>query len=159
MEQLPDLEKARETLKQLRQYLNEGMLLHGSKVRTEVIEPRQSSDNNPDRIIGKSFAIYAETEDVRIPILMALFDKKDKDLADCRTSYSSHGPNEPMLVSGENFTFSPGYVYVLPPEKFTTEETETEREYIATEPIKPIAVLEINPLILSLFDNIKIKTD
>lgn len=158
MEKLPDLEKARDTLRQLRLYLNEGMLLHGSKVFTETIEPRQASDNDPNRVIGKSFAIYAEAEDVRIPILMALFDKKDKNLADCRTSYSSHGLNEPMLVSGENFTFSPGYIYVLPPEKFTIEETESEQEYIATEPVIPTKVLEVNPLILSLFDDIIIES-
>jgi hypothetical protein len=156
MENLPNLEQERETLNRLRRYLKDGMLLHGSKVLVEKLEPRQASDNNKEREIGKAFAIYAETEDVRIPILMALFDKKDQTLADCRTSYSAHGPDEPIIVSGDNYTFSPGYVYALPPEKFSVEQSSTEQEHIATEPITPIAVFKVNPLILSLFDDIEI---
>ena len=156
MENLPNLEQERETLNRLRRYLSDGMLLHGSKVIVDTLEPKQASDNNKEREVGKSFAIYAETEDIRIPILMALFDKKDHTLADCRTSYSAYGPNEPMIVSGDNYTFSPGYVYVLPPEKFSIEESSTEQEHIATEPITPIAVFKVDPLILSLFDDIQL---
>lgn len=159
MENLPNLEQERETLNRLRQYISDGMLLHGTKVLTDTIEPRKASDDDENRVIGKSLAIYAEASDVRIPILMALFDKKDFGLQNCRTSYSTHGPDTPMIVSGDNYTFSPGYVYVLPPEKFTVEESLTEKEYVSNEPITPIAVIEVNPLILSLFDDIEISSN
>lgn len=155
MEQMPGQEKDREVIKTLRQYLSEGMLLHGSKVLVDQLEPRQASDDDVHRSAGKSFAIYAEASDIRIPILMALFDKADTSQADWRTSYSGHGPDEPIMVGGKNYTFTPGYIYVLPANHFKIEGDNNDREYIATEPVKPVQVIPINPSILSLFDDIE----
>lgn len=156
MEQIPGQENNREIIKTLKKYLSEGMLLHGSKVLVDQLEPRQASDDDEHRPAGKSFAIYAEANDIRIPILMALFDKADTSQADWRTSYSGHGPDEPILVGGRNYTFTPGYIYVLPSNQFKIEGDDNDREYIATEPVKPVQVIPINPSILSSFDNIEI---
>lgn len=142
-----------EKLDRLRDYLAQGYLLHGTKKRLAVLEPRQSSDDDPKRITGKAFAIYAEKEDVRIPILMALFDKADKSAGGWRSSYSQRGDG-PLVVSGENCRFTAGYVYVLPPDTFEQEGTENDREYISRSAIRPVAVIEVTPEILKQFPEI-----
>lgn len=154
MEHLPNPESNAEIVRKLQKYLDNGMLLHGSKKLLTRLEPRQSTDDNPERNIGKSLAIYAEAHDLRIPVLMALFAQADTSVASWQSGYSAHGPDTPIEVSGENYTFTPGYIYVLPREKFVTEEDENEREYIATEPVDPVEVLEVTPSILSEFDDI-----
>jgi hypothetical protein len=85
---------------------------------------------------------------------MALFDQADPSVHSWSSGYSGHGPEAPIEVNGENHTFTPGYIYVLPREPFTTEESEEEREYVAHEAITPIEVIRIEPGILSEFSDI-----
>ncbi len=154
MEGLPNVENNKEIIRTLRKYLDDGMLLHGSKTYFEELKPQQAHDDDPSRIIGKSFAIYAEAHDIRIPIIMALFAQDKPSVDGWQSGYSGHGPSEPLTISGTNYTFSPGFIYVLPPNQFKIEETENEREYIATEAVQPIDVIPINPSILNEFPDI-----
>jgi hypothetical protein len=154
MEGITNVENYGEVVKKLQKYISEGFILHGSKKLVPILEPRQATDDNINRTIGKSFAIYGEAHDIRIPILMALFTQADESLHSWKSGYSGHGPGTPLEVTGENFTFSPGYVYVLSPDHFTTEEDENEREYISHEAITPIDILKIDPTILKEFSDI-----
>jgi hypothetical protein len=141
-------------LDQLQDYLKQGYLLHGSKEKLSVVEPRQASDNDPDRKTGKAFAVYAEAHDIRIPILMALFSEKDPSKRSWSSSYSVTG-NEPMKVTGVNCTFSSGYVYVLPKDSFTKEGGANDFEYISLSPVTPTEVFEVDPSILSELHDIE----
>lgn len=138
----------------LRDYLAQGYLLHGSKEKLEIIEPRKAADTDPERTTGQAFAVYAERSDIRVPILMALFAEKDPSKKSWRSSYSAHGDG-PMKVGGENYTFSPGYVYVLPSETFTIEGEEQDHEFISEVSVIPKDVISVDPSILSELDGIE----
>ncbi len=132
-----------EKLERLEAYLAQGFLLHGSKRRLETVEPRQATDTDPDRKSGKANAVYAEAHDVRIPILMALFDKLDPELPGWRSGYHAYGEG-PIEVEGENYTFTKGFVHVLPRGSFEAEGDETDREYLSRVPVTPVDVIEVD---------------
>ncbi len=145
-----------EKLTRLKSYLAEGYLLHGSKNRIEVLEPRQATDDNPERKTGKAHAIYAEDGDLRIPIVRALFAEKDPVPRSWRAGYSTHGPDTPIIVTGENCTFTPGFVHVLPPDTFEVEGDEGDNERISRVPVASIDIIEVDPSILDELPGIKI---
>lgn len=141
-----------ETLNQLKDFLAQGYLLHGSKQPIDTLEPRQAEDTNKERHIGRQHAVYA-TRHVEIPIFMALKDRKDDSIRSWRSGYSGTGGS--WYMHGENTTLTPGYVYVLPPDTF--ERLEDERggeELVSRVPVTPIAVFKVEPNILKLFPNI-----
>lgn len=153
MERPPRTESALENIqkiKALRSYLEAGYVLHGSKHKVTALEPRQSNDNDPKRVIGKAFAIYATNSDIRIPIFMALKDGYGE------SSYSIHGgPEGIMKIRGERGIFlSKGYVYVLPKTTFEEESDEHGRELISRSPVTPVDVIEVDPSILNHLENI-----
>lgn len=143
-----------DSVAKLRDYLEQGYLLHGSKEKLDIIEPRKAADTNPDRTTGQALAIYAEASDIRVPILMALFAEKDPSKKSWRSSYSAQG-NGTMKVGGENYMFTPGYVYVLPSETFVTEGDEHDREFISRVNVVPKNVVPVDPSILSELDGIE----
>ena len=149
------MNKQKLTIDQLRKFLEQGYLLHGTKEKLAVVEPRQASDNDPERKTGKAFAIYAEAHDIRVPILMALFDEKDKSKRSWSSSYSAEG-NGPMKVTGENCILTPGYVYVLPKESFVREGGDNDYEYVSYTPVTPVTAIEVEPSLLDEFTDIEI---
>lgn len=143
-----------ETLALLREYLDKGFLLHGSKNSTEMLEPRQSSDSNEARVSGKQFAIYA-ADNVEVPIFMALRDKRDPGKRSMHSGYSGYGGTFHMY--GENIDLTPGYVYVLPRDTFETEsDGNGDEELISRVPIKPVAIVPIEPDIVHLLGTISL---
>jgi hypothetical protein len=141
----------KEVLKKIEEYRSLGYLFHGSKKELEVVEPRQAHDENPNVIAGNLNAIYA-TNDIRIPIVIALFDKKDRAQKSASSFYSAY--KDTMSVGGVNITFTPGYIYVLPKESFRTVENEQEKEIVSFEPVIPIDTIHITPEILDLIPGI-----
>lgn len=143
----------REILKQLQGYLDAGYFLHGSKKRSETLEPRQARDTDPDRVAGKEFAVYAENADIRIPIFMAIRNPRG------HSGYSGHGPGTPFYVSTSDTEFSVGYIHVLSPETFEIEMGKNEREFISRTPIVPERIIQISPSILSELPNFHIVSE
>lgn len=146
--------KTEHALCELKRYAGEGYLFHGGKTRVDVLEPRQAHDVDPDRKTGKACAVYA-TDDIHIPIVMALFAKADSVLPDWHSSYTTEADGT-LVVSGENCTFTKGYVHVLSPDTFESEGDERDRETLSFVPVTPIAVVEVEPEILNLLDGISI---
>ncbi|MDO8603840.1 MAG: hypothetical protein Q7K40_00270 [bacterium] len=140
------------TLQKLEGYVSQGFLLHGSKNKIEVLEPRQAQDDNHDRKSGNLNAVYA-TDDIRISIFMALFAKKDADKNGWRAFYNSTNEDE-MSVGGENVTFTPGYIHVLPGEKFRKVDDKNSKEIVAYEPVAPIDVVQVTPDIAAYLSGI-----
>jgi hypothetical protein len=138
-----------EKIEKLEEYLRAGYLLHGGKKKLETLTPQQATDTDPNRTTGKALAIYAEKHDIRIPIVMALFDRKDPGVRSWRSRYSSHGPDSTMVIGGRNCTFTKGYVYVLPPDTFEREGDESDEELISRAPVTPIDIIEVHPSILN----------
>lgn len=130
-------------LQKLEGYISQGFLLHGSKNKIEVLEPRQARDDNQDRKSGNLNAVYA-TDDIRISIFMALFAKKDATQNEWRAFYSSTNETE-MNVGGENVTFTPGYIHVLPEKKFHKVDDENSKEIVSYESVTPIDVISVTP--------------
>lgn len=162
MEHPPNPETRTENLRKvehLREYLARGYLLHGGKSRVDLLEPRQSTDSDPDRVAGKAHAIYAEAHDVRIPIIMALFDRKDHSVHSWSSGYSAHGPDSTMTLSGKNYAFTRGFVHVLPADTFETEGDEHDNELISRTPVEPIAIIEVDASILDILDNIEYEAE
>lgn len=144
----------KETLALLRQYLSEGYVLHGSKVKNELLEPRQASDTRSERVSGKQVAVYA-SEFVEVPLFMALHEKRNKSLP-MRSGYSGHDGIFKMY--GENCTLGPGYVYVLPRDAFEVEsDGKGDEELISRAPVTPVAVIEVRPSILDLLDTVTLE--
>lgn len=141
-----------ETLAQLKEFVAQGYVLHGSKKASDTLEPKQATDTNKERIIGTQVAVYA-THHVEIPLFMALKDMKDASLRSMRSGYSGTGGVWRMY--GENTTLTPGYVYVLPSDTFEKIVDEKgDEELISRVPVMPVAVFKVEPDILSLFPNI-----
>jgi len=139
-------------LKKLEDYRSQGYLFHGTKNKIEVLEPRQAHDDDPDTTtVNNLCAVYA-TDDLRIPIIMALFDKKDKN-KDCNGFYSVTNGGK-MTAGGENVTYTPGYIHVLPKDKFQEIEDERTKEIVAFENVSPIDIILITPDILDLIPGI-----
>jgi hypothetical protein len=139
-------------IERLESYLKSGYLLHGGKRRLEMLEPRQATDSDPERTTGKAFAIYAEDTDVRVPVVMALFDRKDPSVWEWRSGYSAHGIGSTMTLTGKNCTFTKGYVHVLPRESFEREGDEHDNELISRKPVEPVDIIEVTP---SIIDSLK----
>jgi hypothetical protein len=156
MEKLEDesIEKkeARETFVKLKEYLSQGYLLHGSKNKIEVIEPRQAHDDNRESKVTNLHGVYA-ADDIRVPVFMALFDKKDPTKKGW-TSYYHATNREEITVGGKNVTFTPGYIHVLPNETFQKMEDEHGQETVSFEPVTPIDVIRITPEILELLTGV-----
>lgn len=121
-------------LRVLEEYLEDGYCLHGSKQKLHLIEPRKAycETGRPEGCLN---AVYAERHDVRIPIIMALFEGRGFG------SYSSDGTL--LTVTGDR-TFSPGFVHVLPSDTFSNESGE----FVSRVPVRPIAIVPVKPSIL-----------
>lgn len=144
--------EALQVLNVLKSYVENGHLLHGSKKQLEVIEPRRAQDMDPNRLTGNQFGVYA-ANDVRAPILTALFDKKDPQ----KDSWTSYSGTDNLSVSGENFTFTPGYVHVLPRDSFEEVKDDTgDVELISKQPVKPVNVLYVKPAVLKVLPGVTI---
>lgn len=143
-----------EAYMKLEAYLNQGYLLHGSKKQLEAIEPRQAKDDDSKRVAGNLHGIYA-TENLNVAALRALFAKKDLAKNGWRSSYS--GDENNLQVSGENFTFTSGYIYVLPRDSFAEVTDKTGgHDLVSSTSIKPIDVIKIDPAILGLLKGVSI---
>jgi hypothetical protein len=157
----PNLEKEAskesiETLKLLREFVDKGYVLHGSKRTSEMLEPRQADDTNKERVIGRQNAIYA-TDKIEVPLFMALKDFKDPENRSMRSGYSGTAGADGITwhMYGENTALTPGYVYVLPKDTFDLmSDSNGDEELISREPVMPVAVFKIEPDILNLFPNI-----
>lgn len=147
-------ERAEHILTQLRDYAEQGYLFHGGKTRVDVLEPRQAHDDDPDRRTGKARAVYA-TDDIRIPIVMALFEKADPALSGWQSSYTT-AEDGTLLVSGENCTLTQGFIHVLPPETFESEGDEHDRETLSFAPVAPIDIIPVDADVLAFLDGISI---
>jgi hypothetical protein len=135
----------------LRMMVWEGFFLHGSRQKIKKpLEPRQAKDavGKPS---GCQMAVYATKSDIRIPCIMAMFTPIDPGKAS-HSEYSRKTGGK-MVVTGENVTFGPGYVYVLPADTFE----EMDGEFISFKPVMPILVIPVNPKILRLFPNLEIQ--
>jgi hypothetical protein len=142
-------EKNKEIISRLTSYLNQGYVLHGSKSSSPILEPRQAHDVNPDRVLGKAYALYAEGTDIRIPIFMALKAPKIADAYGGYTSgYSGHGPDQPLRISGKNLAFTTGFVHVLPRDSFEIEEHGDDTELMSRVPVEAIEIIRVEPSIL-----------
>jgi hypothetical protein len=154
MERAPgEHQEAFETLKTLQSYLDQGYLLHGSKMRIDILKPRTARDDSDGRTIGKMTGVYAD-DDLRAPILMALFDRKDPNISDWRSSYQ--GNDENTFVSGENMTFTPGFVHVLPKDTFTYHEEGDDGEFVSNQPVTPVEIVPVTPDILRILEGVTI---
>ena len=138
-------------LEYLRGRLLQGNCLHGSQQRIEgMLEPRQARCET-GRLGGCQKAVYASPNCIRVPLLMAMFSPIDSSRG-YRSSYSGD-PLGTLVVSGENVTFQPGFVYVLPTETFTW----VDGEYISYQPVFPCSVLQVTPRLLLLLPNLDLR--
>lgn len=150
-----NLEDMQTALQRLETYHSDGYLFHGSKEKISVLEPRQARDRDEKKIIGNQKAVYA-IDSLRVPIVKALLDAKDQSLNDWSSGYSDDGSN--IEVSGRNFTFTPGYVHVLPRNSFI--EIEDERghtEIVSYEPVVPKDIVRVTPDMLNHLKGVRIK--
>jgi hypothetical protein len=150
----PPFESCENTLKKLESYLVQGYLLHGSKMPYNTLLPRQAHDTT-NRQVGTLLGVYAESDDVRIPILMSLFAPREGWEHDWKSSYS--GNLEKLTVTGEHCTFTPGYVHVVPRETFVRQGDKADYEWVSPTPVTPIAILPITPDILPLLSGLHIE--
>jgi hypothetical protein len=143
----------REVFEKLKAYAKQGYLFHGSKEKVNVLEPRRAKDDDPNDKVGNLHAVYA-TADIRIPIVMALFDEKDHSKNGWRSFYETK--DEKMTVGGENITFTPGYIHVLPKESFQkTEDVDKDmEETVSYVPVTPVDIIQITPEVLNLIPGI-----
>jgi hypothetical protein len=156
MEQQPDqtkeLSEMRKALNKLEDYAKKGFLFHGSKKRLAILEPRQANDSQPGKeTIGNLNAVYA-LDTFRVPILAALMDEKDKSIGGWKRELSDDGTT--LIVGGENFTFTNGYVHVLPPDNFKTEEHDGNYEIVSYTAVTPTDAVEVRPSIVNLLPNV-----
>lgn len=138
-----------EVFELLNRYLALGFCLHGSRKRISLLELRQAKCNS-GRTPNCQNAVYADRNDVRIPCVMAMFAPLDPSKGH-RNSYGV--TNGKMTVTGENVTFKPGYVHVLPSKTFRW----FEEEFISFEPVVPAGVVLVTPEIVSLFPDTEIQ--
>lgn len=138
------------TLKILRRYVAEGFLLHGSRKKFDVVEPRKANDDG--HYVCNQFGVYA-TDDVRIPLVMALIHPTDPN--DVSLSYHSQGDG-PLQVNGRNICLRPGYIYVLPPNTFEKVCADGNTEIISPTPVIPITVVKVDPGIFLEVPDIKL---
>ena len=138
------------SLEKLKNALGQGYLLHGSPHLLERIEPRQAHDIN-NREGGCERGVYAESHDVRVPIVMSLFHPIDPYVhAFCK--YSDTGGI--FRIAGQNITLLPGYVYILPSASFTSITDSSEAvSYVS---VKPINVVATDP---SMLDTLAVVID
>jgi len=139
----------RETLRLLKQYLEQGYCLHGSQRRSEMLEPRIAKCES-GRVAGCQKAVYASKDCVRVPCLMAMFAPIDP--ANSRECSYTGAPDGKLIVTGTNVTFKPGYVHVLPAATFQ----ELDDEFISYECITPVAILLVTPEILELLPDMEL---
>lgn len=141
----------KDTLQLLEAYLKRGFCLHGSKFRIEtLVEPRQARCNT-GREDGCQKAVYASKNCVRVPCLMAMFASASKSES-YKASYTAKGSGL-MVVSGENVTFRPGYVHVLPSATFR----DVGDEFISYEPVAPHEIVLVTPAILRLLPHMDLR--
>jgi hypothetical protein len=141
-----------EAFNKLQEYIASGYLLHGSKNKLDVLEPRQAVDGDKTSKVTNLNGVYA-TDDIRISIFMALFAKKDISKNGWRSFYSVTSKDE-ITVGGENVFFTDGFVHVLSREKFKEIEDENGKEIVASEPVTPIDVIKITPDILKYLSGV-----
>jgi len=137
-------------LDELRGYLDAGYLLHGSKQKLEILEPHQARDRDPSNIIGSQTAVYA-ARSLRVPIIKALIDVRDKSMAARTYGYDDDGDR--IIVSGTNFTFTPGFVYVVRLDSFIEiTDDQNRRDIVSYEPVVPHDCIYVTPVILRHLD-------
>lgn len=125
-----------------------GYLLHGSPQRLALVKPRQARDDN-GRAIGCLAAVYA-TDDVRIAVVMAMFSRADSSIRSHRSFYATVGTR--LRVGGENVTFRPGWVHVLPRNSFRTIFQDGAEEIISHVQVRPIQWIRVEPSIIAQLD-------
>lgn len=158
------LEEMKNTLEKIENSLKEGYFLHGTKLDSiEILKPKQANDSGVEGGPSNMKGVYAENKDFRIPIIMALFDKVDRN-APATMGYSAYGEEFSMGVErtlqikmDKNTTFTDGYVYILPPDTFKLYEDDKTKEYVSIEPVLPKEKVLVKPEILNLLKNIEIK--
>ncbi len=151
-------ESMKDAYNKLSNYLSSGLILHGSKSLLEVLNPRQANDDDVNRShVGKMKGVYGEDTDIRIPIIMALFDEKDKTKGSMTSEYECSSDGH-MKVSGKNVFFNKGYVYVLPRETFEVfeDKEKDDRELVSQTSVKPVDIVPINAEIINLLEDIEI---
>lgn len=126
-----------------------GHCFHGSKQEHSIVEPRPARCNS-GRVEGCQHAVYATEDDIAVAIVMALFDRLSNECP-ASFSYSRHDKG-PLVVKGENATFTPGFVHVLSSKSFE----HFGDEYISYEPVKVLSVFPVDPSILRLLTNIEL---
>jgi hypothetical protein len=140
-----------ETLSTLKNYIDQGYLLHGSKSNAAELEPRQASDNDAERITGHQLGVYG-IDSVEAPIFMALRDKANT-FKGSRSFY--HGTDGKYEMGGENVTLTPGYIHVIPRDTFELVSDEKgDEELVSRVPVRAVAVVEIQPDIIQLLPNV-----
>jgi hypothetical protein len=133
-------------LQELRECLEAGFLLHGSKQKLEILEPRRARDTDASNVVGTQTAVYAASS-LRIPIIKALIDIRDKSILGQTYGYEDDGNR--MIVGGANFTFTPGFVYVLRPDSFIEiTDNQDRRDIVSFEPVLPRDRIYVTPTIL-----------
>lgn len=139
----------KKAFEELTQAIKNGYCLHGSKTIIDVLEPRLAACGS-GAFENCQKAVYASQDEVDVAVVMALRDR----LPSCtssRSSYSRHGAG-PLVITGTNATFTPGYVHVLPRDTFVV----LGNEFISYEAVKPVAIVRVDPSILRLFQNIEL---
>lgn len=143
-----------EVLAKLRGYVAQGYVLHGSQAYMTVVEPRQARDSDKSRVTGNQYAVYAEAEDIRVPIVKALLAQRERYRPGGWSSFYTAIGSGPMRVGGKNACLKPGWVHVLPSETFRWVEGATDREFISKVPVVPVDVVRVEPSIVTLIPTI-----
>ena len=142
------MEKAIELLEKM---IREGFLLHGSSRQIcDAVEPRQARCSS-GRQQGCLTGVYADDR-LRAPCLratLALLDARQG----WSSSYSAETDDDPMVVTGQNATFRPGYIYVLPGTAFE----DLGGEFFSKVEVMPHTIVRITPNILRLLPNMDIR--
>lgn len=126
--------------RELREALEAGYCLHGSRLRLDVIEPRPARCETGRRE-GNLTAVYADTTSPAVPCLMALFAEKVPG----KGYYSSYSnANDTLVVIGEGLTFRPGFIHVLPRDTFQWYG----HEFVAFEQVPVLQQIRVTPAIL-----------
>lgn len=137
------------TCRIIRDHLDNGRVLHGTKALTHLLEPRLARDVDRANTTGNWLGVYA-SGDVRIPIFRALAEKRDPSHP-CFRGYT--GNDERMRFFGQNITLTSGYIYVLPNDGMTFIN---KFEIVSRLSVKPISILRIEIDIISELDDVDI---
>jgi len=113
-------------------------LIHGSPHKLEVIEPRKAQfARNP---AFDQLGVYA-TNCIEIALVHALIHNESTQWGYARQPLSSFL----YIEVPKNFMHGPGFVYLLPRQKFERVASFT---FVAREPIEPVEILSVDAEVL-----------